>query len=518
MSENFIYYLGGGIALLILLLISFRLWKISKGKFAKQYYDNKKLRHKVSLDKMGKSNGTEKFYYRTGQLNKEQTRINNELQGISKIYYPTGELYITSNYIDNQLNGDYMIFDKKGNLIKHEIYENGLSVNSVQDLTLHNDNEHTENQQVTVSLIPNEEKTEFENIKQDYQIIKEEEETKDGDNNKKGFLPGLTKIGKKVSGVEAYQNRKSSRNIKEACEIYYEKAQKVTETARESLNKTINDFGKYRLESLQSTTGRFLGILKDMDKSSRIKEYEILDSVGINTDTIQKMNRLDMEATTALKSTATVGALGAAAAMGTPALVSSAVGALATASTGTAISTLSGAAATNATLAWLGGGSLAAGGTGVAGGAAVLSALTAGATAGIGLVAAGLIASTYYSKKLTEAKEYQKNVETHVVDMELLWGILDSIKQRTEELKSVTMQLEKRLKNELEYLEPLAVDFSTNNNYYNTVFQRTGLLAKSMSELAQAPLLDEDGNASIKSAQIIQDTNKVLNTNIVNHG
>ncbi len=39
-----------------------------------------------------------------------------------------------------------------------------------------------------------------------------------------------------------------------------------------------------------------------------------------------------------------------------------AVGALATASTGTAISSLSGAAATNATLAWLGGGSLAAGG------------------------------------------------------------------------------------------------------------------------------------------------------------
>ncbi len=44
----------------------------------------------------------------------------------------------------------------------------------------------------------------------------------------------------------------------------------------------------------------------------------------------------------------------------------------ATASTGTAITTLSGAAATNATLAWFGGGSIAAGGSGVAGGAVVL--------------------------------------------------------------------------------------------------------------------------------------------------
>lgn len=48
------------------------------------------------------------------------------------------------------------------------------------------------------------------------------------------------------------------------------------------------------------------------------------------------------------------------------------------ASTGTAIASLSGAAATNATLAFLGGGSLAAGGLGVAGGTMVLGGLVAG--------------------------------------------------------------------------------------------------------------------------------------------
>ena len=46
---------------------------------------------------------------------------------------------------------------------------------------------------------------------------------------------------------------------------------------------------------------------------------------------------------------------------------------LGSASTGTAIGTLSGVAATNAGLAWFGGGSLAAGGTGMVGGAATLS-------------------------------------------------------------------------------------------------------------------------------------------------
>ena len=52
--------------------------------------------------------------------------------------------------------------------------------------------------------------------------------------------------------------------------------------------------------------------------------------------------------------------------------------ALACASTGTAIASLSGAAATNATLAFFGGGSLAAGGLGMAGGTAVLGGLVAG--------------------------------------------------------------------------------------------------------------------------------------------
>ncbi|AVI91336.1 hypothetical protein CW753_18200 [Klebsiella pneumoniae] len=44
------------------------------------------------------------------------------------------------------------------------------------------------------------------------------------------------------------------------------------------------------------------------------------------------------------------------------------VSAIGTASTGTAIGTLSGVAATNATLAWFGGGAVAAGGAGMSGG------------------------------------------------------------------------------------------------------------------------------------------------------
>lgn len=68
------------------------------------------------------------------------------------------------------------------------------------------------------------------------------------------------------------------------------------------------------------------------------------------------------------------------------------------AGTGTAISSLSGAAATNASLAWLGGGTVASGGGGMAAGAAVL-------TGGAFVVAAGVAVVGYYGYKMYDQHE-----------------------------------------------------------------------------------------------------------------
>ena len=93
-----------------------------------------------------------------------------------------------------------------------------------------------------------------------------------------------------------------------------------------------------------------------------------------------------------------------------------------TASTGTAISTLSGAAATNAALAWLGGGTLAAGGGGTAAGSALL------AMAGpIGWTIAGatlLSSILLFAKKRTKLNK-QKNEE------------IESVKTNTEVVKEL---------------------------------------------------------------------------------
>lgn len=92
-------------------------------------------------------------------------------------------------------------------------------------------------------------------------------------------------------------------------------------------------------------------------------------------------------------------ALGTAGGFAASSATTAAVMALGTASTGTAISTLSGAAATNATLAALGGGSLAAGGGGIALGTTILGA----ATLGVGLLVGGVIFSCKGSKLSSNA-------------------------------------------------------------------------------------------------------------------
>ena len=109
--------------------------------------------------------------------------------------------------------------------------------------------------------------------------------------------------------------------------------------------------------------------LKKIEKLSKnilLKDRDILENeldININTQ-IKTINSSISIAGTYLKSAVT--------SISTVAGTYALVGAVGTASTGASIASLSGAAATNATLAWFGGGSLAAGGGGMAAGTVVL--------------------------------------------------------------------------------------------------------------------------------------------------
>ncbi|KQT01263.1 hypothetical protein ASG23_06730 [Cellulomonas sp. Leaf395] len=111
---------------------------------------------------------------------------------------------------------------------------------------------------------------------------------------------------------------------------------------------------------------------------------------------------------------------GAVAGGGVAALTFASVSALATASTGAAISTLSGAAATSATLAWLGGGTLAGGAAGMAGGIAVLTGIVGiVAAAGVAVVLVGT-GPRMLSKQREQAAELERIERNHTRNADVI--------------------------------------------------------------------------------------------------
>ncbi len=132
------------------------------------------------------------------------------------------------------------------------------------------------------------------------------------------------------------------------------------------------------------------------------------------------------------------GVVGGSMALGAWALVS----AIGTASTGTAIGTLSGVAATNATLAWFGGGALAAGGAGMSGGMLVLG----------GIVAAPII---YFAAKGAWTKAHAFKDQEVLVEQEheKLLALKPELEKQYNDVLAYTFQLNRHCRTWLEQMD-----------------------------------------------------------------
>lgn len=126
----------------------------------------------------------------------------------------------------------------------------------------------------------------------------------------------------------------------------------------------------------------------------------------------------------------------------------SVVSLLGTASTGTAISTLSGVAATNATLAWLGGGALAAGGAGMAGGATLLGGIVIVPAIGIMSWQSRAKAeklTTETSKIKAELVKLAQAIKQHMDTIVATTAATDRLASPTEALASKYLQVRREL-------------------------------------------------------------------------
>lgn len=199
-----------------------------------------------------------------------------------------------------------------------------------------------------------------------------------------GGLAAVAGVAGVVNGVKGASKMKDANDTMKRAESRHKANIEKFESKNRITCGKMDEVGTRELTILKSFQ-QFSDVLERIQGRPEFKGYKKND-VELPKYDAEELKNVSVGAGVLLGGItgAAVGTAGGFAAAGA---TTAAVMALGTASTGTAIASLSGVAATNATLAALGGGSLAAGGGGMALGSTILGA----STLGVGLLVGGVI-------------------------------------------------------------------------------------------------------------------------------
>nr|WP_316786398.1 hypothetical protein [Thermoleptolyngbya oregonensis] len=190
-----------------------------------------------------------------------------------------------------------------------------------------------------------------------------------------------------AGGTGAFAGAKGVAKIREAqkkaeeAQARYEEAKQLTEEKALGTQALAEEYAQLQIQVHLETVQRFVDFIERIGQQVSQSDMKFLEGLeGFSPEQFKEYKTAALEA----KRFATGGLQAAGAAYAAGQGTITLVGLFGTASTGTAISGLSGAAAWNATLAWLGGGSLATGGGGMALGSMILGGITIGPALMIG--------------------------------------------------------------------------------------------------------------------------------------
>lgn len=288
-------------------------------------------------------------------------------------------------------------------------------------------------------------------------------------------------------GKAARDIKKSNQRIKAAV-AQYEAKNSVCDDHVSRTNAAIRELGDEQRTAWQDVVLRMAEFLRRNER--QVKESEALLAAGLHVHGVQLAtnNKLDVDPAT------WVGSVLASAAVGSTAAASAttAAGTFGVASTGAAISGLSGAAAESATLAFLGGGSLASGGGGIALGATALNFVTVGPA----LLVGGLIINGQGQKALTQAKKNEAEVAVACAKLDERHVHLDGVDSRVAEVRALLHGLRERGVAALDDLESEPFDPAIHAER----FQRALTLVLAVRDVTQTQILTGKGEISDESA------------------
>lgn len=302
-------------------------------------------------------------------------------------------------------------------------------------------------------------------------------------------------------GVKATQKNSEAKNINNKAKALIDNYTEILEQARKTANNELNDLGELKIDIYNSTLKNFVNVFK------RIKNVEVTTSTEIeklkNFDiTLKKLETGINLAQNMASGILAGGAAGAVAAFGAYGGVMS----FGAASTGTSISMLSGIAARNATLAWLGGGSLASGGLGIAGGTLVLGSTVAGPL----LAVFGAVMDSKATANLENAKTNYRIAESHVKEMEIVLDSCKNITKRSKLFWNLLYQLDDLLEPGVDKLTDIVLDEGKDFRNYKAeskeVVLMVAALSKAIGTVINTPILEEDGSLTLKFLDVYNET------------
>ncbi len=304
--------------------------------------------------------------------------------------------------------------------------------------------------------------------------------------------------------VKAVVDNSKAKAINEIANESVRKAEEKLENQRSAVSFALNELGELKLNILQNSVTEFLNTFEqiknvDFTESTGLEE---LANLHIDVQDFKELRELGNFAIN-IAGGASAGAVGGAlTAFG----AYSAAMTFASASTGTAISTLSGAAATNATLAFFGGGSLAAGGYGMVGGMMVLGSMVVGPA----LMVMGLITGAKSHEKLNQALENKVAADETTEALNTMSFKCSAIRRRTYMFYELLSSLDAYFLPLVWKMEDIVNKEGTDYRQYSAESKKTiasaASAACSIKAVLDTPILTEDGALTPESEQI---TNRI---------
>lgn len=298
-----------------------------------------------------------------------------------------------------------------------------------------------------------------------------------------------------------------AKSINRSAKRIADESHQAVEDAKEKANASLEQLGAKKLDSLEKHMAEFLAAFSKLSQVET-KAIDLGLAARVSVEEKSPSSIVDdceflVESGRGVLAGATGGSLSAFGAYsGTMLLASS--------STGTAISTLSGAAATNATLAWLGGGTLASGGLGIAGGTMVLGTFVAGPA----LLVFGSVLGAKATKSLNDARSNLELAKTFREESALAETKLRGITEIATFALSVLSRVRTKLRRATKEMKAIQEQYGVEYSSYTERQQESVLIAVKYAQLLRVvvdtPLLDEEGQIVELSRFALEDVRSQL--------